>query len=81
MISWERSLTDRQAGTVSSTWLGALHAHLYGLTLEDLAYILDRFSIVRRGGEAQWREYRTERMVLGTYEELANVSSGTGVGI
>ena len=33
--------------------LDALYAHLYGLTREELAYILDTFPIVRRKDEAQ----------------------------
>jgi hypothetical protein len=50
--------------------LDGLFAHLYGLTREELAYILDTFPIVRRKDEAQWGEYRTKRMVLAKYEAL-----------
>ena len=50
--------------------LDAVYAHLYGLTREELAYILDTFPIVRRKDEAQWGEYRTKRMVLEKYESL-----------
>jgi hypothetical protein len=50
--------------------LDALYGHLYGLTRDELAYILDTFPIVRRRDEAQWGEYRTKWMVLGKYEEL-----------
>jgi hypothetical protein len=49
--------------------LDALYGHLYGLTREELAYILDTFPIVRRKDEVQYREYRTKRMVLERYEE------------
>ncbi len=48
--------------------LDALYAHLYGLTREELAYILETFPIVRRKDEARWGEYRTKRMVLEKYE-------------
>lgn len=50
--------------------LDALYAHLYGLTREELDYMLDTFPIVRRKDEEQYGEYRTKRMVLEQYEEL-----------
>jgi hypothetical protein len=49
--------------------LDALYAHLYGLTRDELAYILDTFPIVKRKDEAQYGEYRTKRMILEKYEE------------
>jgi hypothetical protein len=59
---------DRRA--VLRAELDALYAHLYGLTRDELAYILDTFPIVRRKDEAQYGEYRTKRMVLEKYEVL-----------
>ena len=59
---------DRRA--VLRAELGALHAHLDGLTRDELAYILDTFPIVKRKDEAQYGEYRTKRMVLEKYEVL-----------
>jgi len=50
--------------------LDGLYAHLYGLTRDELAYILDTFPIVRRKDEARWGEYRTKRLVLEAYEKL-----------
>jgi len=50
--------------------LDALYARLYGLTREELDYILDTFPIVRRKDEQKYGEYRTKRMVLEQYEEL-----------
>ncbi|MGC9332646.1 MAG: hypothetical protein ACP5JJ_00740, partial [Anaerolineae bacterium] len=50
--------------------LDALYAHLYGLTREELAYVLDTFPIVKRKDEAQYGEYRTKRMVLEAFESL-----------
>jgi hypothetical protein len=50
--------------------LDALYGHLYGLTREELAYILDTFPIVRRKDEAEYGEYRTKRMVLEKYAEV-----------
>ena len=50
--------------------LDALYAHLYGLTREELDYILDTFPIVRRKDEEKYGEYRTKRMVLEQYDAL-----------
>jgi hypothetical protein len=49
--------------------LDALYARLYGLSREELAYILETFPIVKRKDEAQYGEYRTKRMILEKYEE------------
>jgi hypothetical protein len=50
--------------------LDALYAHLYGLTRDELAYILDTFPIVKRKDKAEYGEYRTKRMVLEAFESL-----------
>jgi hypothetical protein len=50
--------------------LDALYGHLYGLTREELAYILDTFPIVKRKDEAKYGEYRTKRMILEKYGEI-----------
>ena len=42
--------------------LDALYFHLYGLTREDAAYILDTFPIVRRHDQAAFDTYRTKDM-------------------
>jgi hypothetical protein len=62
---------DQQRRVLLRAELDALYAHLYGLTREELDYILDTFPIVRRKDEAKYGEYRTKRMVLEQYEELA----------
>jgi len=54
--------------------LDALYVHLYGLTRDELDYILDTFPIVRRRDEEQWGEYRTKRLVLEAFDTL----SGSG---
>jgi hypothetical protein len=53
--------------------LDALYGHLYGLTGEELAYILDTFPIVRRKDEAAYGEYRTNRLILEAYEEVESL--------
>lgn len=48
--------------------LDGLYARLYGLTHEELDYILDTFPIVRRKDEERYGEYRTKRMVLEAFD-------------
>ena len=50
--------------------LDALYFHLYGLSRDDAAYILDTFPIVRRHDEAAFGTYRTKEMVLAYYNAL-----------
>jgi len=49
--------------------LDAIYAHLYGVTKEELNYILETFPIVKRKDEAKYGEYRTKRMILEYYEK------------
>ncbi len=51
--------------------LDALYFHLYGLSKDDAAYILDTFPIIRRHDEAAFGSYRTKEMVLAYYNALA----------
>ena len=51
--------------------LDALYFHLYGLSREDAAYILDTFPIVRREDEAAFGTYRTRDMTLAYMNALA----------
>jgi hypothetical protein len=61
---------DEQRRAVLRAGLDGLYAHLYGLTRDELAYVLDTFPIVRRKDEARYGEYRTRRMVLESYDAL-----------
>ena len=51
--------------------LDALYFHLYGLSREDAAYVLDTFPIVRRQDETAFGSYRTRDMVLAYMNALA----------
>lgn len=68
----------REPGSRQRGELDALYAHLYGLTRDELAYILDTFPIVRRKDEARWGEYRTKRMVLESFSELQDQMTPDG---
>jgi hypothetical protein len=56
--------------------LDGIYAHLYGLSRDDFAYILDTFPIVARKDEAKWGEYRTKRLCLEAYDRFAGVVGG-----
>ena len=51
--------------------LDALYFHLYGLSRDDAAYILDTFPIVRRHDEAAFGHYRTKSMILAYFNAPA----------
>lgn len=53
--------------------LDGIYAHLYGLSRDDFAYILDTFPIVARKDEAKCGEYRTKRLCLEAYDRFVGV--------
>ena len=61
--------------------LDALYFHLYGLSKDDAAYILDTFPIVRRQDKAAFGSYRTKNMVLAYYNALAAGDTNTDVAL
>ncbi|MEV5865236.1 DNA methyltransferase [Streptomyces tendae] len=53
------------------TELDAVFFHLYGISREDVDYILDTFPIVRRKDEAKYGTYRTKDLILAEYDRMA----------
>jgi len=51
--------------------LDAAYFHLYGIAREDVEYIMNTFPIVRRKDEAAHGEYRTRRVILEIYDQMA----------
>ena len=51
--------------------IDAAFFHLYGISRDDTAYILDTFPVLARAEEREYREFRTKRVVLETYDALA----------
>jgi len=51
--------------------IDAAYFHLYGISRDDTAYILDTFPVLARSEEREHGEYRTRRAVLETYDSLA----------
>jgi hypothetical protein len=54
--------------------LDAAFFHLYGIERADVDYIMDTFPIVRRKDEAAHGEYRTKRVILEIYDEMAQAA-------
>lgn len=55
--------------------LDAAFFHLYGVSRDDVGHVMDTFPIVRRKDEQQYAEYRTKRVILEMYSEMALASS------
>ena len=55
--------------------LDAAFFHLYGISRQDVEYIMDTFPIVRRKDQTRWGEYRTKRVVLEQYDEIGDIPS------
>ena len=54
--------------------LDAAFFHLYGITRDDAAYILDTFPIVKRKDLATHGDYRTQRTILEIYDALSEAT-------
>jgi hypothetical protein len=52
--------------------LDAAFFHLYGISCEDVDYIMDTFPIVKRKDEARWGEYRSKICVLAEMERFGS---------
>ena len=61
--------------------LDALYFHLYGLSREDAAYVMETFPIVRREDEKRFGKYRTKEMVLAYMNALSAGDTGVKVGV
>ncbi|WP_284575622.1 DNA methyltransferase [Streptomyces sp. 2P-4] len=62
---------DEDRRTVIRAELDALFFHLYGITRDDVDYILDTFPIVKRKDEAKYGTYRTKDLILAEYDRMA----------
>lgn len=46
--------------------------HLYGMGYDDVDYIMETFPIIKRNDERGFGEYRTKRVILEVYDEMAS---------
>ena len=58
--------------------IDAAFLHLYGISQDDAAYILDTFPVLEKSETREHGEYRTKRVVLETYDALA-AATATGI--
>ena len=56
--------------------IDAAFFHLYGISRDDTAYILDTFPVLARSEKREHGEHRTKRVVLETYDALAAATKG-----
>src|SRR5690606_29720783 len=54
--------------------LDAAFFHLYGVSRDDVDYVLETFPIVRKNDEKAYGEYRTKRVILEIYDALAKAA-------
>lgn len=57
--------------------LDAYYFHLYGLTRDDVDYVMETFPIVKRKDEAEHGSFRTKELILAEYDKLAAIVEGT----
>ncbi len=50
--------------------LDGLYAHMYGISREDLAFILTQFPVLQKNEEREVGEYRSARLALAAYDRL-----------
>ncbi|MDO8723226.1 MAG: hypothetical protein Q7J31_13535 [Syntrophales bacterium] len=54
--------------------LDALFFHIYGFSVDDAAFILESYRILRERDEASFGEYRTKRLILDIYNKMAETT-------
>ena len=57
--------------------LDEVYAHLYGISKDDLDYILGTFPIVKRKDEAKYGVYRTRDLIMEYYEKYNEIGKFT----
>lgn len=54
--------------------LDAAYFHMYGVTRDDVEYIMDTFPVVKRNDEAKYGCYRTKELILEIYDRMAEAA-------
>ncbi|MEE3922089.1 hypothetical protein V2I01_38800 [Micromonospora sp. BRA006-A] len=67
---------DEARRAVIRAELDALFFHLYGISRDDVDYIMETFPIVRRKDEAKYGTYRTKELVLAEYDRMSEAGVG-----
>ncbi|KXK62680.1 hypothetical protein AWW66_07105 [Micromonospora rosaria] len=69
---------DRSRRATLRAELDAAYFHLYGVTRDDVDYIMNTFKVVRERDEKAYGEYRTKRMILEIFDAMQEATV-TGV--
>ncbi len=59
---------DEERRAVLRAELNAIYSKLYGLTKEELEYILTTFPVLKKNEERQFGEFRTGRLMMEAWE-------------
>jgi hypothetical protein len=62
---------DSERRSLIRAELDAAFFHLYGLSRDDTAYVMETFPTVKRNDERKHGEYRTKRLILERYDAMA----------
>ena len=58
--------------------LDAAFFHLYGIPRDDVSYIMDTFTIVRRNDEKRYADYRTKLQILDIFDRMQKAINAGG---
>ncbi|WP_202528483.1 DNA methyltransferase, partial [Streptomyces sp. SID486] len=58
--------------------LDAFFFHLYGVSRDDTAYVLDTFHVTRSNDVRRYGRYRTKELILAEYDRMAAAGAGPG---
>jgi len=71
-FAWEENYRE-----IARAELDAAFFHLYGIDRDDVDYIMETFPIVKRKDIAAHGEFRTKRLILEIYDQMAaSIESG-----
>ena len=66
---------DPERRVVLQAELDAFFFHLYGLERDDVAWVLDSFTVLRKYEERNHGEFRTKRLVLDRYDAMTEANT------
>jgi hypothetical protein len=77
VLGWSKPLRwDPQRRPVLQAELDALFFHLYGLERDDVAWVLDSFTVLEKYERRDHGEFRTKRLVLEVFDDMADAIRG-----
>ena len=83
LSAWLSRRVDRLNGWIADEqergWvraeIDAAVFHLFGLSRDEVSYVMDTFPIVKRKDEAAFGAYRTKDLILSAYDAMAEAKS------